>query len=88
MFGISLYSSLNKSQKEIVTLRQQQMHQWWNDHLHQRIFASERQSVLRISVHWMAETVQLSSPMQECRALLSLPAFQTVISKSQPSDKN
>lgn len=88
MFGTSLYSSLNESQKEIVTLRQQQTHRWRNDHLHQRIFAvGETKCCENISAPNDGDRTTIK-PCVGCKALLSLPAFQTAISKSQPSDKN
>lgn len=87
MFG-NQYSSLTSSQKEAVTLRQQQTHRWQNDHLHQRIFAigeTKCSENVSASVHGDHTTVK---PCIGCKSLLSLPAFLTAITKQQPSNKN
>ncbi|KJA28105.1 hypothetical protein HYPSUDRAFT_129671, partial [Hypholoma sublateritium FD-334 SS-4] len=90
MFG-NLYSSLNPSQKDAVTLRQQQTHRWRNDHLHQRIFAigeTKCSENVGASVDGDSDGNTTIKPCIGCKALLSFPAFLTAITKQQPSDRN
>ncbi|KJA12984.1 hypothetical protein HYPSUDRAFT_152102, partial [Hypholoma sublateritium FD-334 SS-4] len=83
------YSQLDLSQKKAVMLRQLQTHRWRNDHLRQRIFAiGEKSCHQNVEASEDTEDHSTVKPCSACKDLLSLPAFLTATTKSQPEDKN
>jgi hypothetical protein len=86
------FGKLESFQKHAVTLRQIQTHRWCLDHPRYRVFAIGLNKCLENVV--VRKDSQGSLPLDKlepcanCIALLSLPAFQTVISKPIPEDKN